>query len=106
MRVLRERGRGVGGGLKCGDRGRTSRGDDWVWYSSGNIARFFRAGVGVLVFVNTAGNVGIGASSPTSKLQVVGLPVFANNAAAIAGGLTAGAFYRTGADPDPVCVVH
>lgn len=39
-------------------------------------------------------------------LQVVGLPVYANNAAAIAGGLTAGTFYRTGADPDPVCVVH
>jgi len=52
------------------------------------------------------GNVGIGTTSPTSPLQVVGLPVYANNAAAIAGGLTAGAFYRTGANPDPVCVVH
>ena len=31
---------------------------------------------------------------------------YANNAAAVAGGLTAGAFYRTGADPDVVCVVH
>lgn len=50
--------------------------------------------------------LGIGSSAPTSKLQVVGLPVYANNAAAIAGGLTAGAFYRTGSDPDPVCVVH
>jgi hypothetical protein len=35
-----------------------------------------------------------------------GLPVYANNAAAVAGGLAVGAFYRTGADPDPVCVVH
>lgn len=52
-----------------------------------------------------AGSVGVGAV-PTSPLQVVGLPVYANNAAALAGGLTAGAFYRTGADPDPVCVVH
>jgi hypothetical protein len=32
--------------------------------------------------------------------------VYANNAAAITGGLSAGAFYRTGADPDAVCVVH
>ena len=40
------------------------------------------------------------------KLGLVGLPVYLNNAAAIAGGLTAGMFYRTGGDPDPVCVVH
>ncbi len=56
--------------------------------------------------VDALGNVGIGTADPKSKLQVVGLPVYANNAAAIAGGLTAGAFYRTGGDPDPVCVVH
>jgi hypothetical protein len=41
------------------------------------------------------GNVGIGTNFPTSKLQVVGLPVFADNAAATTGGLTVGAFYRT-----------
>lgn len=35
-----------------------------------------------------------------------GLPIYANNAAAITGGLTAGEFYRTGADPDLVCVVR
>lgn len=52
------------------------------------------------------GPVGIGTQTPTAPLQVVGLQVFANNAAAVAGGLTAGAFYRTGADPDTVCVVH
>ena len=52
------------------------------------------------------GNVGIGTVSPTSPLQVVGLPVYANNAAALAGGLTQGAFYRTGGDPDLVAVVH
>lgn len=56
--------------------------------------------------LKSGGNVGINCLLPTSKLQVVGLPVYANNAAAIAGGLTVGAFYRTGADPDPVCVVH
>lgn len=45
--------------------------------------------------INEVNNVGIGTAAPTSKLQVVGLPVYADNAAAIAGGLTAGAFYRT-----------
>ena len=34
------------------------------------------------------------------------LSIYANNAAAITGGLSVGAFYRTGADPDVVCVVH
>jgi len=51
-------------------------------------------------------NVGIGTVTPNSKLAVVGLPVYANNAAAITGGLAAGDFYRTGGDPDLVCVVH
>lgn len=39
-------------------------------------------------------------------IKVVGLPVYANNAAAAAGGLVAGEFYRTNGDPDTVCVVH
>lgn len=34
------------------------------------------------------------------------LPIYANNAAAITGGLTVGMFYRTSVDPDYVCVVH
>jgi hypothetical protein len=42
-----------------------------------------------------SGNVGINTTSPTSKLQVVGLPEYATNALAITGGLTVGAFYHT-----------
>ena len=65
------------------------------------------AGVlGTKMVIDENGNMGIGTTAPKSKLHVVGLPIYANNAAAVAGGLTAGAFYRTGADPDPVCVVH
>ena len=41
------------------------------------------------------GNVGIGTTSPSSKLQVVGLPSYADNTSALAGGLTVGAFYHT-----------
>ncbi len=45
--------------------------------------------------IKPSGNIGINEAAPTSLLHVTGLPVYANNAAAIAGELTAGAFYRT-----------
>jgi len=45
--------------------------------------------------VKADGKVGIGTNAPTSIFQVVGLPTYADNAAATAGGLTAGAFYKT-----------
>uniref|UniRef100_A0A6H1ZN78 Putative tail protein n=1 Tax=viral metagenome TaxID=1070528 RepID=A0A6H1ZN78_9ZZZZ len=38
--------------------------------------------------------------------SVGALPIYANNAAAVAGGLAVNDLYRTGADPDVVCVVH
>jgi hypothetical protein len=41
------------------------------------------------------GNVGIGSSSPGSKLAIVGLPEYADNTAATSGGLSVGDFYRT-----------
>ena len=40
----------------------------------------------------------------TLKLNV--LTTYANNAAAISGGLAVGDLYRTNGDPDTVCVVH
>lgn len=42
----------------------------------------------------------------TNHVNIPNLQVFANNAAAIAGGLVVGDLYRTGANPDAVCVVH
>jgi hypothetical protein len=57
------------------------------------LTRTAAGGATVKMIVKPNGNVGIGTSTPTSKLQVVGLPTYATNALAIAGGLTAGAFY-------------
>ena len=47
----------------------------------------------------------------TNKLNrfefgIVPLPIYANNTLALAGGLVSGDLYRTGGDPDTVCVVH
>jgi hypothetical protein len=44
-------------------------------------------------------------SSPTG-LNLPTLSAYANNAAALAGGLVAGDLYRTNGDPDVVCIVH
>jgi len=52
------------------------------------------------------GNVGVGTVSPTSGLQVAGLPTYASNAAALSGGLTVGAFYLNSTYPDLVAIVH
>ncbi len=56
--------------------------------------------------ITSGGNVGINIETATAALQVVGLDVHANNAAAIAAGKSAGAFYRNSSDPSVVCVVY
>ena len=91
------------GGLKWGKSNATAGNlDTYLGVHTRNNA----GGILERVRVDKDGFVGINTTAPKSMLHVVGLPVYANNAAAITGGLTAGAFYRTGADPDPVCVVH
>jgi hypothetical protein len=42
----------------------------------------------------------------TGITTILGLNVYANNAAAKAAGLTTGALYRSGSDPDSVYIVH
>lgn len=41
-----------------------------------------------------------------SGFPSIGIPVYANNAAAISGGLSKGQFYRSGGDPDVTSIVH
>lgn len=45
-------------------------------------------------------------SAKIKLLDLASIPPFANNAAAIAGGLASGNLYRTGADPDILAIVH
>jgi hypothetical protein len=40
------------------------------------------------------------------NMPLTQLSIYANNAAAITGGLASGDLYRTGGDPDLICVVH
>ncbi len=58
---------------------------------------------------NTAhtGKFGINTSTPSSALDVVGIPEYANRTAALAGGLTAGAFYSLpiSCDNKEICIV-
>lgn len=56
--------------------------------------------------VSNAGTVLLSSSATPPKYSILSLPMFASNAAAISGGLTSSDLYRTGADPDVVCVVH
>lgn len=42
----------------------------------------------------------------SARLNITGIPAYANNAAAIGGGLVAGDLYRTNGDPDLLCIVH
>jgi hypothetical protein len=53
----------------------------------------------------SAGTVTASVVAPTVKLSTLP-PVYANNAAALAGGLIAGQIYRTNSDPDFIAVVH
>jgi hypothetical protein len=109
----------TGNGIVISCQGRSSAERDWGWTASfaadGDFALCQSTaalgnpfvGVGNVVgYFDKTGNFGVGTYQPTSRLHVLGLAAYANNAAAVAAGLTAGAFYRTGSDPDAVCVVH
>jgi hypothetical protein len=77
----------------------------------------FIANGGALGFNNLDGDIGIYGNGNAGHIvmrspvhygdgSTGAVPAYANNAAAIAGGLTAGDTYRTGGDPDQLCIVH
>lgn len=83
--------------------------------------QYVRGFEGALRIYNTytGGTLELGAGNRTDDLIIAAngvviiprgisatLPVYANNAAAVTGGLAVGRLYRTGGDPDAVCVVH
>ena len=73
-----------------------SGGDNWdISFSAGTSTNWSSGTQPERMRITSSGNVGINTSTPTSKLQVVGLVDYATNALAIAGGLTVGAFYHT-----------
>ena len=90
--------------------------------SDSNIIRFFIDGAGSFAIWDASGILRIEASNTRSQIKspdgtnalsvdntsisMSGLPVFANNAAALAGGLSIGHLYRTNGDPDLLCIVH
>ena len=65
-------------------------------------------GDGAQINHTTLSNIGTNthAQIDTKIAALTGLTVRLNNAAAVAAGIPVGGFYRTGADPDVVCVVH
>ena len=67
------------------------------------IASYTDAGAFKAALINidrATGFVGINKATALSPLAVGGLPVYADNAAALVGGLTAGDFYKTAATGD------
>ena len=65
------------------------------------------AGSAALQIINTSGTTILTlAGDGKIKIVLAGIPAYANNAAAVAGGLAAGTLYRTGGDPDLICIVH
>jgi hypothetical protein len=86
---------GTGAGKYLGANIEATVASDFGVGSGPTVLDFWTAGVR-RIRINENGSVGVGTgtSTVTSPLQVVTLPTYANNAAALGGGLTAGAFFK------------
>ena len=61
--------------------------------------------IDLIISTDQAGRISA-TSGADGQVRLRRVPVYANNAAAVAAGLGVGSIYRTGADPDPLCIVH
>lgn len=59
-----------------------------------------------IVARDASGNIAVGKVTASAVFLSTLPPIYASNAAAIAGGLTAGGIYRLGTDPDQICIAH
>lgn len=76
----------------------------WTQPTGGNTTRrFYISSDGT---IHNLGNTDITGALAVSDIISATLAIYNDNAAAISGGLSAKDFYRTGADPDLVCIVH
>lgn len=91
--------------------------DGTAFIRTGSFVKFVTDGAIAVSSIPTAltfntGSSGLGTerlritSAGLFQIPLASLPVYANNAAAITGGLAIGTLYRTGGDPDVICVVH
>ena len=68
-----------------------SSGRGWVWYGTGDVARFWNASFGDLLGITPSGSIGIGTTAPASKLHVVGdLTLTGSGNISLPGTITAG----------------
>jgi len=58
------------------------------------------------ICVPSGGSVNIKGDLTTTNNVTMTLPIYTDNASALVGGLSIGMLYRTGGDPDLVCIVH
>jgi len=97
---------GLSSGAGHGVFGASSSGYGTLGFSTTGTGGYFTTTSGYALTTGN-GNVGFGTATPGSKLAVVGLTDYANNAAAVTAGLSAGDFYtETGTNPKRVCVVY
>lgn len=69
-------------------------------------ASIITTAIGVYIEDITTGSTNYAIYALGGRYHLAGLSAYANNAAAVAGGLAVGDLYRTNGDPDTVCVVH